>query len=207
MNKRKLRNGMRLSVIFAVHTIQLVRKAKALPNITDGCTNHMVKQRSHTRDNTPTPRNRTVLVGNIWSSNNDEDHHRTSCYWRLTSDVRALEQSHHSTNEKVVHVDCKMTLHRRLNHCVCHFWRRSDRKSLRDMTRILITNLEMNNVPIPEQVPPPRKWLRWYGLDVFGGHHVEGSVLVLHIKHLLNSLLGRRAATEQRGGCHVASIQ
>ena len=75
------------------------------------------------------------------------------------------------------------------------------------MTRILITNLEINNVPIPQQVPPPTDWLRWYGLAVFAEHHVEGSVLVLHIKHLLDSLLGTRAATEQRGGCHVASMQ
>ena len=75
------------------------------------------------------------------------------------------------------------------------------------MTRVLITNLDMNNVPIPEQVPPPRERLRWDGLDVVGGHHVEGSVLVLHIKHLLDSLLGTRAAAEQRGGCHAASMQ
>ena len=75
------------------------------------------------------------------------------------------------------------------------------------MTRILITNLEINNVPIPQQVPPPRELLRWDGLDMVGGHHVEGSVLVLHTEHLLNNLLGRHAATEQGGGCQVASIQ
>ena len=74
-------------------------------------------------------------------------------------------------------------------------------------TRIVTTNLEMNNVPIPEQVTPPREWLRWDGLGVVGGRHVEGSVLVLHTEHLLNDLLGRRAATEQGGGCQVASIQ